>query len=100
MAKNDKWRSQDLEIIIRVPQNKVIYLSKGMEYLINNIENVSNTWDNDMVGRRWIMKREGLTCIDCQGLDNEDTMVEPPPAPPTPPTHKNKYFLQPAVTIK
>lgn len=99
MEQNDKWRSQELKLVLKVPENKVIYLSKGMEYLINNVINVSNTWDSDMVGRRWIMKKEGLTCIDCKGLDDEDTMTGPP-SPPSPPNDKNKYFLQKTVTFK
>lgn len=83
LDKTDKWRDQEVKLILRVPLNKVIYLSRGMEAIIYNIENVSNTWDSKMVGRRWIMKREGLTCVDCNGLLEEDELP-PPPLPPAP----------------
>jgi hypothetical protein len=29
--------------------------------IIYDIENVSNTWDGDMVGKTWEMKPDGLT---------------------------------------
>jgi hypothetical protein len=32
-----------------------------MVKIIKDIENVSNTWDGDMVGKTWVMKPEGLT---------------------------------------
>ena len=46
---------------MKVPDGKAIYLNDNMVGIINDIENVSNTWDNDMVGKTWIMKPEGLT---------------------------------------
>jgi phage shock protein PspC (stress-responsive transcriptional regulator) len=78
----DKWRAQDIKLVLKVPLNKVIYLNRGMEYLIYDVDNTTNTLDRHMIGRRWIMKKEGLTCIDCVGLDDEETMTFPPSAPP------------------
>lgn len=96
IAQNDKWRSQEVKLILKVPKNKVIYLSNGMEHVIYDIDNVSNTWDSEMVGRRWIMKTEGLTCIDCNGLELPTGFDHPmpPPAIPTPPPSADpkKYF--------
>jgi hypothetical protein len=48
-------------ITVKVPEGKTIYLGDGMEDIIHDIENTSNTWDNDMVGKFWTMKPEGLT---------------------------------------
>lgn len=84
LEKGEKWRDQEVRLILKVPRNKVIYLAKGMEYIMYDIENVSNTWDSEMVGRRWIMKPQGLTCIDCEGLDISG-IQDMPPVPPVPP---------------
>ncbi|MFT5750486.1 MAG: phage shock protein PspC (stress-responsive transcriptional regulator) [Ancylomarina sp.] len=57
----DKWRNQKLQIILKVPEGKVVYLDKSVDDIIHDIENVGNMWDGDMVGKKWMMKQEGLT---------------------------------------
>jgi len=37
----------------------------GMEDLIYDIKNTTDTWDYDMLGHYWKMEKEGLTCISC-----------------------------------
>ncbi len=61
IAEDEKYRGQEVKITVKVPQGKAIYLSNGLEKIIDDIENVSNTWDGDMVGKTWVMKPEGLT---------------------------------------
>ncbi len=56
-----KWRGQQVDITVKVPEGKAIYLDDNMVKIIHDIENVSNTWDSEMVGKTWIMKPEGLT---------------------------------------
>lgn len=69
---NEKFRVQEVTILIKVPRNKVIYLDKSIASMLYDVENVTNTFDADMAGRRWVMKSEGLTCIDCEGLRSTD----------------------------
>ena len=66
----DKFRVQDITVILKLPVGKVVYLDKSLESLIYDIENVTNTYDGDMVNRRWKMTENGLKCIDCDGLDD------------------------------
>ncbi len=56
-----KWRDQEVNITIKVPEGKAIYLDDNLVKVIHDIENVSNTWDGDMVDKYWEMKPEGLT---------------------------------------
>jgi hypothetical protein len=56
-----KWRDQEVEITLKVPEGKTVYLGEEMVRIIHDIENVSNTWDGDMVEKFWEMKPEGLT---------------------------------------
>lgn len=67
--KRDKWRGQDIKMTLYVPKNKMIFLSRNMRRIIYNVDNVTDTWDGDMVNRRWVMTDDGLACVDCNGLD-------------------------------
>jgi phage shock protein PspC (stress-responsive transcriptional regulator) len=61
LKESSKWRDQEVKITLKLPEGKAIYLSEEMIDIIYDIENVSNTWDGDMVGKTWVMKPEGLT---------------------------------------
>jgi len=61
LGTGEKYRGQDVAITIKVPDGKAIFLDNDMVDIIHDIENVSNTWDGDMVGKTWIMKPDGLT---------------------------------------
>jgi len=54
------WHKQEIEIVLKVPENKTIYLSNEMAKIIHDIKNTSNTWDGDMVGKYWKMTPDGL----------------------------------------
>ena len=66
----DKLRAQDVKLVLKVPVNKMLFLSKSMEKIIFDIDNVNDALDSDMVNRKWIMTQQGLECIDCDGLEN------------------------------
>jgi phage shock protein PspC (stress-responsive transcriptional regulator) len=61
LGKDVKYRGQDVSITIKVPEGKAVYLGDDLVKIIHDIENVSNTWDGDMVGKTWVMKPDGLT---------------------------------------
>jgi phage shock protein PspC (stress-responsive transcriptional regulator) len=76
IGKGQHWRDQSVEMELRIPKNKVIYLGGKTGGLLNDIENTSNTLDEDMVDRRWKMTPNGLECVDCAGLDLTNTKAE------------------------
>jgi phage shock protein PspC (stress-responsive transcriptional regulator) len=57
---NSVWHKQQVDITLKVPENKTIYLDNEMVKILNDIENTSNMWDGDMGGKYWTMKPEGL----------------------------------------
>jgi phage shock protein PspC (stress-responsive transcriptional regulator) len=61
LEEGDKWRDQEVYINVKVPEGGTIFLDEDMMDIIYDIENVTNTWDGDMVGKYWEMKPEGLT---------------------------------------
>jgi phage shock protein PspC (stress-responsive transcriptional regulator) len=108
----DKLRAQDLQLIIKVPVGKIVYLGKRTERIIFDIDNVDDALDRDMVNRRWQMTAAGLKCLDCEGLEEKEfdndsldryikklhkmdanDVPPPPPAPPEPSEKNNKYFF-------
>lgn len=68
----DKFRVQEVTAILKLPVNAVVYLDRSLESIISDIENVTNTYDSDMLDRRWIMTKSGLKCLDCEGLSDEE----------------------------
>ena len=71
IPKDEKWRAQDVHVEIRLPKGKIVYLGKSMKHILWDIKNETDTWDGDMVSRRWIMGPEELRCLDCTGLERE-----------------------------
>ncbi|MFQ5334563.1 MAG: hypothetical protein ACE5DN_00655, partial [Flavobacteriales bacterium] len=65
IEKDDKWRVQQLDIEVRVPEGKTVFIAKGMEQIIYDIQNATNTRDKDMPGHFWTVKSGVLTCADC-----------------------------------
>lgn len=70
VAQGSQFRAQELDIKLKLPKGKVIYLDKSVRNLLDDVDNTTNTWDGDMVSRRWIMTEKGLKCIDCDDLEN------------------------------
>ncbi len=76
----DKYRGQEVEVLIKLPKNKIIYLDNSVKKLLYDIENVNGIFDNDMVGKYWMMTANGLTCLSCtkeelmnNNKDDDDT---------------------------
>lgn len=65
VPESEKWRAQRVKIILKVPNGKSVFLNNKIAPLIYDIDNVTNTFDGDMVNHKWTMRAEGLTCDDC-----------------------------------
>jgi hypothetical protein len=63
-GENAGWHDQRVEMTLKLPENMSVHLGEGMEKLIYDIDNVTHTWDGDMIGKTWVMKPEGLTMKD------------------------------------
>jgi phage shock protein PspC (stress-responsive transcriptional regulator) len=64
IGENEKWRNQKVDITLKIPEGMAVYLGENMDRIINNIENVSDTWDHDMIGKTWVMQPNGLIMKD------------------------------------
>ncbi len=59
--KEDLIRGQDINMVLRIPVGKIVYLDKNMEEIIYDIPNTTNTYDGNMIEKYWIMTEDGLS---------------------------------------
>ena len=72
IADGELWRSQNVDLELLLPVGYTVYLSKDLRQIIYDIDNVTNTYDAHMLERRWIMTPEGLACVDCEGITDDE----------------------------
>ncbi|MFT4543624.1 MAG: phage shock protein PspC (stress-responsive transcriptional regulator) [Bacteroidia bacterium] len=66
------WRTQEVELELLLPVGYTVYLNDDLDRIIYDIDNVTNTRDGKMLGRRWIMTPKGLACVDCDGITDKE----------------------------
>jgi phage shock protein PspC (stress-responsive transcriptional regulator) len=64
VGEKQNWRDQKVNITLKIPEGTSIFLNDNMDRIIYDIENVSNTWDHDMIGKTWVMTADGLAMKD------------------------------------
>jgi hypothetical protein len=67
---SEKYRAQNLNVVLYLPVGYSVYLDESTIDIIYDIENVTDTRDDNMVGHFWVMTQNGLVCMDC---NNEKT---------------------------
>ena len=65
----DSFRGQKINMVVKVPMGKSVYLAHSSRDIIYDIKNATDTYDGHMVGHTWTMLEEGLTCVDCNWLE-------------------------------
>ncbi len=58
------WRRQKVVLVLEVPEGKTIYFNPGMTDFLDNVDNTTDTYDEDMLGHYWKMTPEKLRCTD------------------------------------
>ena len=72
--KENKIRGQQVKLKLCIPLNQVIYLDESIKELLDDVDNVSNTYDKKMTSNKWIMLESGLTCLDCTDIQGITTL--------------------------
>jgi hypothetical protein len=70
MSKDEKWRAQKVQLLLRVPVGAKIHFDQSLDNFIYDIDNVQNVFDDDMLNRTWEMTDDGLSCVDCTGRES------------------------------
>lgn len=53
---SQKWRVQEVEITVFVPEGKSVYIENNMESLLASDQEYCACWPDEMVGNVWLMK--------------------------------------------
>jgi phage shock protein PspC (stress-responsive transcriptional regulator) len=64
---DEKFRGQNMQLVLYLPIGSSVYLDESVIDILDDVKNVTNTWDGDMVAHTWIMTQNGLACMDCNG---------------------------------
>lgn len=73
---SDKFRNQDVQVLIKLPKNKTIYLDKSLKNHYYDIDNTNEILDEEMGGKFWKMTENGLTCLNCPKADSNKVHVD------------------------
>ncbi len=76
LGQGDPFRKQRVKVYLSVPVGGSIYLGKRMDRIIYDIDNVTNTYDHNMVNHYWKMTSRGLECTDCEKTEQEEAATE------------------------
>ena len=58
---NEKWRNQSVKLILEVPEGKSIFMTRNVENLIYDKDNIDASWNLDMLGKKMYMVGGKLT---------------------------------------
>ena len=70
MGKEEKWRAQKVQLLLRMPVGARVHFDESLRNLIYDVDNVKNIYDDDMINRTWEMTERGLNCVDCDGSES------------------------------
>jgi len=65
LQQGQKIRAQEVLYTLYVPVGKRVHFTGDAATVIYDVPNISNTYDEDMAGKTWIMTRNGLACESC-----------------------------------
>jgi phage shock protein PspC (stress-responsive transcriptional regulator) len=60
LLKEEKWRAQEVEITLNIPEGQRIYIDKSVETILAPNQEYSMNWPDEMVGKTWVMKGNKL----------------------------------------
>ncbi len=77
LGKGLKFRDQYVNVMLYLPEGYSVYIDENIVELLDDVENLQDTWDLDMGDTKWIMLDKGLSCEGCsipegwEGTDHE-----------------------------
>jgi len=65
VEKSTKWRMQKVALTLQVPEGKYIHLGRDMDWLLEDVDNIQDMYDEELPDKLWKMTAKGLTCVSC-----------------------------------
>ena len=60
LPENTKWKNQDIDIVVNLPEGTSVYLDSTILDLLDYNQPYCNFWPDEMVGKTWTMTKNGL----------------------------------------
>ena len=60
LQEGDKWRGQQVQVNLYIPNGTTVFIPKSYKYLIYDIDNYHDTYDRNMINMYWTMTDSGL----------------------------------------
>lgn len=76
MSLDDHFRNQEVRMTLFLPDNQQVYLDKSINQMELNIENLHHMWSSKTLGKTWVMKKEGLSCVTCTQAELDKAQSE------------------------
>jgi len=73
----NKFKEQTISVRLYLPENQVVYLGKSTRSFLSDIDNIQDIYDRDMAKHHFIMTDNGLNCLDCNDLKEENEKENP-----------------------
>lgn len=72
--KEDQFRTQNVKVNLRLPEGKTVYIPNEYQYLLYDVKNYHNTFDQKMVNKYWTMTDSGLVTNNTDYTESVDYM--------------------------
>ncbi len=60
LTDDDKWQDQEIDLTLKVPVGKIIFIDQSMRNILKHADNVDGIWEYDMLNKYWLMTENGL----------------------------------------
>ncbi|HET6558539.1 MAG TPA: PspC domain-containing protein [Prolixibacteraceae bacterium] len=60
VVNQSKWRSQEVQVTVKVPKGKKVHLGPNLDHLHFDFEDITNSWDTERIGQTFLMTDDGL----------------------------------------
>jgi hypothetical protein len=77
--KDDKWRAQEVKVILYLPVGKTVFIPKSYKYLLDDVKNYHDTYDRKMIEMYWTMSDSGMVSqqiFDRERLNSSNIDIE------------------------
>jgi phage shock protein PspC (stress-responsive transcriptional regulator) len=76
LKKGQKYRGQNIRVILFLPEGSSAFIDESVVEVLDDVENLQNTWDLEMGNTRWIMTQRGLSCAGCAIPEYDEESTE------------------------
>lgn len=60
IGEKKQWQSQQLELVLNLPENSIVYIDESMLHVLTDLPNRNNIWVGDVINQYWKVSSKGL----------------------------------------